>query len=154
MMGQARKVLRIGEILVEHGAISSDERDVILEHQRQHGRPFGDLAERLFGVRPEVVEEAWARQYALLADHVDPARLRPTLPALALVSRRQARQFGVLPVELDTFEVMLCTSESNLARALRFAAWKIGMPAYFVLAEEDALKAAIERVYARGSEAA
>ncbi len=142
-----QRVLRIGEVLIECGAITESQRDQILEAQKARSRPFGDIAERLFNVKPEVVEDAWAAQYAQMADHVDARRLRPDSDALALISARQARQFGVLPVELGGGELMVCTTEQNLVRALRFVGWKIGVPAYFVLADHDSLEAAIERHY-------
>lgn len=148
-----KRVLRIGEILVECGAITEAQRDQILEAQKQRGRPFGDVAERLFNLKPEVVEDAWATQYAQMADHVDARRLRPDSDALALISARQARQFGVLPVEIGGSELMVCTTEGNLVRALRFVGWKIGMPAYFVIADEASLEAAIERHYEAASAA-
>jgi type IV pilus assembly protein PilB len=148
-------VLRIGEILVEKGVITPNQRDEILEIQKRRGRPFGDLAERLFGVRPEAVEDAWARQYAQMADHVDARRLRPEPAALQLVTPRHALQFGVLPVELSGDEVMICTAEDNLPRALRFISWKVGRPAYFVIADLESLERAIQEFYGiKGAEAA
>jgi hypothetical protein len=54
----------------------------------------------------------------------------------------------LLPVEINGDEVMVCTTSDNLARALRFVGWKIGKPAYFVIAEETALERAIQRHYA------
>lgn len=148
---QGKVVLRLGEILVGMGALTPQQRDEILETQRRGGRPFGLIAEQQFGVRPEVVEEAWAVQYGQLADRVDPRRLKPDTFALSLISARQARQFHLLPIESlpDAMggEVTFCTFESNLARALRFVGWRIGKPASFLLADPEPLRMAIERAY-------
>jgi len=148
----ARKlVLRLGEILVGMGALTPFQRDEILMAQRRRARPFGLIAEQLFGVRPETVEEAWAAQYAQMADRVDPRRLRPDPLALGMISRRQARQFHVLPIEVLPEamggEVTFCTFESNLARALRFVGWRVGRPASFVIADPEPLRQAIEKAY-------
>jgi hypothetical protein len=43
----------------------------ILEVQRSSHRPFGDLAERLFGVNPRAVEDAWVQQYVSRTGAVD-----------------------------------------------------------------------------------
>jgi hypothetical protein len=147
-MNTTRRVLRLGELLTARGALTPEQVAEILETQKRRGRPFGDLAERLFGVRPEVVEDAWAEQYAQMADRVDPARLRPQPDALRLVEADQARTFGILPLAVDADEVTLCTTPDNLARALRFVGWRIGKPASFVLAESTALTRAIIRAYA------
>ena len=42
--------LRLGDLLVNRGAMTGQQRDAVLEYQRLTGRPFGELAERLFGV--------------------------------------------------------------------------------------------------------
>jgi MSHA biogenesis protein MshE len=147
-MPTTKNVLRLGELLTARGALTREQVEEILATQKRRGRPFGDLAERMFGVRPEVVEDAWAEQYAQMADRVDAGRLRPDAEALGLIEGAQAREFGLLPVEINGDEVMLCTTPDNLARALRFVGWRIGKPAYFVLAEESALERAIQRHYA------
>lgn len=147
-MPTIRGVLRLGELLKARGALTEAQVQEILDTQRRRGRPFGDLAERMFGVRPEIVEDAWAEQYAQMADHVDPARLRPEADALKLIEPEQAREFTVLPVEINGDEVMVCTTAENLARALRFVGWRIGKPAYFVLADSEKLERAIARSYA------
>lgn len=147
----SKLVLRLGEILVGMGSITPFQRDEILAAQRRGGRPFGLIAEQMFGVRPETVEEAWALQYAQMADRVDPRRLRPDPVAVALITPRQARQFHLLPVEVLPEamggEVTLCTFESNLARALRFVGWRVGRAASFVIADPEPLREAIERAY-------
>ncbi|QOJ00601.1 MAG: hypothetical protein HRU70_08895 [Phycisphaeraceae bacterium] len=146
--------LRIGDILVARGILSDDQRQQVLETQQVVGRPFGDLAERLFGVRPEQVEDAWAEQYAAMAQRVDPTRLRPQRLALELITPRQARQFGVLPVKTEGAELVVCTTAANLARALRFLGWKVGRPACFLIAEPRDLDRMIDLCYGRAEASA
>ena len=139
--------MRLGDLLVRQGVLTEGQRDQILEFQRTHRRPFGELAETLFGVAPEAVEQAWAMQYAMLAESIDP-RVEPVrADALALVSRRQAWQFKVLPLGQAGGEVRVCTTREHLARALRFVGWRVCAPCHFVLAEADHLGEALMSHY-------
>lgn len=135
--------LRLGDLLVAKGVLTAQQRDSVLEYQRLTGRPFGELAERLYGVDQGVIELAWAEQYAAIAPQVDPRTERVDDEALALIDRRQAWQFRVLPLRFDDKEVMIATTQEHLARALRFAGWRIQASCYFVLAEPLALGEAL-----------
>lgn len=139
--------LRIGDVLVEQGILTSDDRDAVLEMQRKVNRPFGVLAEEMFGISPHGVELAWAEQYASVADHVDP-RCEPVDPAVqGLISRRQAWQFGLMPLRYDGEQLILATTKENLPRALRFTGWRFNHLSYLVVAEPDALAEAMMEHY-------
>lgn len=140
-------VLRIGELLVRRGALSAAQRDEVLAEQKRSGRPFGDLAERLFGICPRDVEQAWAEQYAAMVQPIDPRRSSSEPDALATVTGRQAWQFAMLPLRFSSEELIACTTQVHLARALRFAAWKIPSPVRFVLATPEHLGEAMENQY-------
>ncbi len=142
--------LRLGDLLVRRGILTESQRDSVLESQKLTGRPFGELAERLFGVAESSVEQAWAEQYAMIARRIDPRTERIDPDVLTLIDRRQAWQFRVLPVRIDADEVMVCTTQEHLVRALKFAGWKIQAPCYFVLAESLALGEALVRHYPMG----
>ena len=139
--------IRLGDLLVKRGAISTAQRDAILDYQRLTGRPFGELAEKLFAVREGDIEQAWAEQYAGLARVVDPRAENIDPEVLPLIDRRQAWQFRMLPLRFDGQELMVCTTERHLVRALRFAGWKIRAQCYFVIAESQALGEALTRYY-------
>lgn len=139
--------VRLGEILVERGVLTSEQRGQVLEQQRVSGRPFGLLAEEMFGVCPRDVEGAWASQYARRAEWVENGEIEPGCEALETIETRQAWQFGVVPVGLDGEGLVLATTEDRLARALRFAGWRIGMPCRFVMCDEDRLLELISAHY-------
>lgn len=143
-------VLRLGDLLVRNGVLTTDQRDFILEQQREMGRPFGELAERLFGVSAADVEQAWAEQYAALSAPVDPRRYRPNAELLGRVTKRQAWQFEVLPLKHEGDELLLCTTQENLPRAMKFAGWRLGEAVSFVLASPKALGEALEKHYPMG----
>jgi type IV pilus assembly protein PilB len=139
--------IRLGDLLVRNGALTEAQRDSVLDYQRLTGRPFGELAERLFGVGQRAVEDAWAEQYSMIARRVDP-RSEPIDPeALALIERRQAWQFRLLPLHYEAAELVLCTTQDNLVRALKFAGWRIQAQVYFVLSDPLALGEALTRHY-------
>lgn len=139
--------LRLGTLLIERGALTSADVDVILAEQQQTGEPFGALCERLFGIDPAVIESAWAEQYTALTRTVQLDSEPVEDKALELVTRRQAWQFGVFPIRFDGDELMMATTTEHLARALRFATNVIGVPVYLVIASAEDLGSALQRHY-------
>ena len=131
--------VRLGDILVERGLLTEAQRERILEHQRVHARPFGLLAEEMFGVSPRAVERAWAAQFARIAEWIRVEAEEPGGDALGMIENRQAWQFGILPVRIEYEELVIATTEDRLARALRFSGWRIPMQCRFVLCEEEPL---------------
>ncbi len=140
--------VRLGDLLVARGVISEDQRQRILSVQAHSARPFGVIAERLFGIDPRGIEQAWAAQFATLAEHIDPRQCWPTPEVLQLIERRQAWQFRVLPLRYEDSELIVCTAEPFLARALRFVGWRIASPVSFVIAEPEALGESLSKWYA------
>lgn len=143
------KHVRIGDLLVAKGVLSPAQRDLILDEQRRHHRPFGVLAENIFGVHPEAIESAWSEQFAAAAEWIDPTTIETIAPELlGLVERRQAWQFGVLPWRLEGDELTVVSTPTHLPRAMRFVGWRIALPASFVLAETEPMGRALNRWYA------
>jgi len=139
--------VRLGDILVERGVLTCEQRGRVLEQQRVSGRPFGLLADERYAAWPRDVEWAWATPYASRAEWVDPDTARPGPEALEALDARQAWQFGIVPVGIDGDGLVLATTEDRLARALRFAGWRIGMPSRFVMCDEDQMFELISRHY-------
>ena len=139
--------VRLGQLLVESGGLTSRQVDAIVAEQERAGEPFGLLAERLYGVDPQRIEEAWAQQYAGLTRTVNPEVEVFDEKAVALVTRRQAWQFRVLPLRFEGRELIIATTERHLRRALRFATNVIGIPVFFVMADSLALGRALCQRY-------
>jgi hypothetical protein len=135
--------MRLGEVLAEAGVLTPEQIQRVLDVQRDTHEPFGLISERLFDVPPARIEEAWATQYAAMTRRLDPAVESFCDRALAMVTRRQAWQFRVLPVRFDGQELLLATTRRHLRRALRFVTNVLGVPAYLVLAEPRALGEAL-----------
>ncbi|MBX3390350.1 MAG: hypothetical protein KF691_12950 [Phycisphaeraceae bacterium] len=132
-------VLRLGDLLVRQGVLTQQQVEDILTEQRAVGRPFGELAEHLFGVSAQDVERAWAEQYSQITGEYNLHSARFEADALASVTPRQAWQFRVLPVRFSGDELTVCTTKNHLARALRFVGWKIENPCHFVISSPEEL---------------
>ncbi|MFG0275573.1 MAG: hypothetical protein ACF8QF_10990 [Phycisphaerales bacterium] len=139
--------MRIGELMVRKGLLTEEQVEAILTEQLERGGAFGALAEELFGIGEPEVEDAWAEQYAIFAEQIDPRAEAPTADALALIDRRQAWQFRLMPLRVEGSEVVFVTTTSHLARALRFAIRHVESPAYFVLTAPGALAEALQSHY-------
>ena len=139
--------IRLGELLVQQGAISAQQRDEILELQKGSRRPFGVIAEERFGVAPGDIEQAWAAQYALIAPRIDPATIEIEVGVLELITKRQAWQFGLIPVADLGEEIQFVTSRESLARALRFVGWRMPNLCTFAICDLETLKRGLDTHY-------
>ncbi len=139
--------IRLGDVLVQLGAISEEQRAEVLAAQATSGRPFGALAEEMFGVSPKVVERAWAAQYTELTGRVTLGDEHADHEVQPLIERRQAWQFLVLPLRFESGELVIATTEAYLPRAMRFVGWALGVDASFVIAEEEDLLAHLGEAY-------
>jgi hypothetical protein len=139
--------LRLGEILMRKGVMTPGQVEAVLEAQKRLKRPFGELAEEMFGVHNEHLEEAWADQYESLTARVDPIVERSDPATRAMVTTRQAWQFRVVPLRMDGSELMVCTSREHLPRALRFCYRHFGPQCYFVLCSAAQLIEALVKFY-------
>ena len=137
--------VRIGETMIQLGLLREEQVEAILESQLEQHRPFGELAEKMFGLSEADVEHAWSKQYAQIAEQIDPNDMAVDAWAASLVDRRQAWQFRILPIRRDGSEVMVATTAEHLPRAMRFALRMLREPCYFVIAEEEALGEALCR---------
>ena len=139
--------LRIGDILVQLGVLSEHDRQTILDQQRTVAKPFGELAERLFAISPDIIEDAWARQYEQIAGTINPMHFEIDPSANNCITARQAWQFRILPIRFEQGELMLATTRQNLPRALRFSATQMPEMCFFVTAEPEDLAKGLQRSY-------
>src|SRR5688572_13806132 len=112
----------IGKLLVEQGVLTPEQVKQILEAQRTSHRPFGDLAERLFGVEPKAIEDAWVQQYVSRTGAVDLDTVPFDPACLRLLTVRQAWQFHLFPLNRDADSIQMAAPANNLVRAVNFAA--------------------------------
>jgi len=140
--------IQIGQLLVEQGVLTEKQVEQIIKIQKTSHRPFGDLAERLFGIDPRAVEDAWVEQYVRAVGVVDLSQIEIESEALRTLNRRQAWQFHLLPLYRDQeaadetagANLNLATTSDSLVRAVNFASRKLSDPVYFLIAERTQLR--------------
>ena len=139
-MPQTHKGIPIGELLVRQGVLDERQVEHILTVQKTSHRPFGDLAERLYGVSPQLVEDAWVEQYVHAAGVTDLEELQFDENCLRVINRRQAWQFHVLPVHHDEqLNLNVATDAQNLVRAVNFSSRRIDEAIHMLVADRDQL---------------
>ena len=139
--------IKIGEILIEQGVLSERQVRHILTVQRSVSRPFGDLAERLYGVDPRAIEDAWVEQYVQFAGRVDLTEIEADAKCLREINRRQAWQFHMLPLGREDDHLNIATTAEGLVRAVNFASRKFNEPVYFMIAEKGQLREFLMKHY-------
>ncbi|MEM6315713.1 MAG: hypothetical protein AAF743_16620 [Planctomycetota bacterium] len=137
----------IGELLVKRGLLTDEQVAHILDVQRDGGGAFGDLAERLYGIDAVAVEDAWIEQYKLIAGETDLDQIEVDEQCLRLINRRQAWQFGIVPVSREAGLLSVATDADNLVRGLNFSTRHFAEPVSMLLAERTQLREFLERHY-------
>jgi hypothetical protein len=139
--------IQIGQLLIEQGVLTPSQVQQIIQVQKTSHRPFGDLAERLFGIDPRAVEDAWVEQYIRTAGIVDLEKIRIETDALRVLNRRQAWQFHLLPLHRDDNNLNIATCGDDLVRSVNFAVRKLDDPIYFLIAERQQLREFLMKHY-------
>ena len=102
------KGIQIGQLLIEQGVLTAKQVEHILKVQKMSHRPFGDLAERLFGISPQAVEDAWVQQYLRIAPTVyRPSPLKESSVSSSLGSEPPNRSTASRAIHCSRFGRML-----------------------------------------------
>ena len=141
------KGIQIGQLLIEQGVLTNKQVEHILRVQKVSHRPFGDLAERLYNISPQAVEDAWVQQYLRMVGTIDLDDQKFDEQCLRLLNRRQAWQFHLLPISRGDENLNIATDAESLVRAVNFSAKKLDEPIYFQIAERAQLKDFLMRHY-------
>lgn len=154
--------LKIGELLVQQGAITAEQLAHALDVQAAIGRPLGDLCERLFDLDPQAADTAWAEQFATsqlprdISDEVVDSR------CVGMLRPRQAWQFRLMPLRFEALpadhvtprHLVLATTSDGLRRAMNFAARSFTVPPSLIVATPASLRAVLAVYYPVSSDLA
>jgi len=145
MSGQLHE--RLGTILLKHGQLTATQVSLVLAQQTQSPRPFGELAQRMFGLDRGAVEAAWVEQYLQYGTEVD-LRTQPIDPEVkGVVTRRQAWQFLLLPLRREEGQLILATTAGRLPRAVTFAWRRLREPVRIVVVPQPQLEDYLQTHY-------
>ena len=111
-MAELRKKLRLGELLVQQGLISTDQLAIALAEQRRSNIPIGRLLVRLGFVTETAIRDIMARSIG--QESIDLSQVVADSEALKMVPQEFARRHRVLPIAWDVDERALTVATSGL----------------------------------------
>jgi type II secretory ATPase GspE/PulE/Tfp pilus assembly ATPase PilB-like protein len=104
-MAELRRKLRLGDLLVQQGLISTDQLAIALAEQRRSNVPIGRLLVRLGFVTETAIRDIMARTIG--HESIDLTQVVADSEALRLVPQEFARRNRVLPIAYDPSEHVL-----------------------------------------------
>ncbi|MCA9208067.1 MAG: pilus assembly protein PilB, partial [Planctomycetales bacterium] len=144
-------VRRIGQILIDLGFISDEQRDMLLEEQQQQpGELLGKIAEEMGLITDDQLAQALAEQMGMQVIALGDL----TLPAdvLAKVTETMAQLYRVIPVRFEDNRLTVATCDpQNLSIQDELRTF-LGYDIEMVVATEREIKATLGRFYASESE--
>jgi general secretion pathway protein E/type IV pilus assembly protein PilB len=111
-MAEQRKKLRLGELLVQQGLISTDQLSIALAEQRHNNVPIGRLLVRLGFVTESAIRDIMARTIG--QESIDLAQVVADSEALRMVPQEFARRHRVLPIAFDPAERVLTLATTEI----------------------------------------
>ncbi len=111
-MAEQRKKLRLGELLVQQGLITTDQLSIALAEQRHNNVPIGRLLVRLGFVTESAIRDIMARTIG--QESIDLAQVVADPEALKLVTQDFARRNRVLPIAYDPAEQVLTVATTEI----------------------------------------
>ena len=139
--------LRIGEVLMESGYITSDQMDKALAYQKEHrDKRVGQILIELGFVTESQVLEALAQRLGL--DIVAIGSLTPDLTATALIPRELAERQNLLAVGFEGEQLVVVTNDPLNYFALEEVRQLTGKETLVRLSELAPLQKAIAYYYA------
>ena len=111
-MAEQRKKLRLGELLVQQGLITTDQLSIALAEQRHNNIQIGRLLVRLGFVTESAIRDIMARTIG--QESIDLAQVVADTEALKLVNQDFARRNRVLPIAFDANEQVLTIATTEI----------------------------------------
>ena len=111
-MAEQRKKLRLGELVVQQGLITTDQLSIALAEQRHNNIPIGRLLVRLGFVTESAIRDVMARTIG--QESIDLAQVVADPEALKFVPQDFARRNRVLPIAYDPAEQLLTVATTEI----------------------------------------
>jgi len=111
-MAEQRKKLRLGELLVQQGLITTDQLSIALAEQRHNNVPIGRLLVRLGFATESAIRDIMARTIG--QESIDLTQVVADPEALKLVNQDFARRNRVLPIAFDPAEQVLTIATTEI----------------------------------------
>jgi len=142
--------LKLGELLVQGGIITAEQRDAALAEQRRSGKKLGQTLISLGFLREEELLSFLSRQ--LKVPLIDLARFPLTRPVVTLVPETHARRFRVIALEQKGNSLVLGMADPLDLLAQDEIARVVQRDISPAIVREGELLAAFDRMYRRSDE--
>ena len=138
----ARQQKKLGEILVELGALKAGDVDKGLAHGKAKGMRIGDALIDLGLVPEPVVYKALATQHGL--EYVDLEKVTPPANATQLIPPDQMRKHKIVPLAVEGNRVRVAIHDPLNLEALEVLRFRLNKDIRPVLAPKSKLEAMVE----------
>jgi hypothetical protein len=132
----------LGALLVPRGFLTGDELQHVLSLQRRSGERLGEIVVRLGLISDSDLVELLAEQ--LRMPTIDLDRVTIDWAVARLISKTEARTFGILPVRRDNDHIDVAIADPTDKRAPDFLARQLDAPIRLYLATRAAIDAAVD----------
>lgn len=137
----------IGQIMIARGLLNQEQVDHLLDHQTRDHRPFGQLAQGMYGVPEEAVCACLASQIIPECPRVKLCQEPSEPELLELLSPSEAWEHLVLPLRETEAGLVCATTREALPGAIALLQRRTNMPFRFVLADLHLLEQFIAERY-------
>ena len=141
-MAEQRKKLRLGELLVQQGLISTDQLAIALAEQRHTNIPLGRLLVRLGFVTETAIRDIMARTIG--QESIDLAQVVADPEALRLVPQEFARRNRILPIAFRPQEQMLTVATTEIFNVVAMDQLRAMLGSEFEIKTQLAAEAQLE----------
>jgi len=142
---QASEHKRIGELLLEKGYITTEQRDRALEEQKTTGLRLGKMLMQLGFMTEERLIEILSAQLEIPSMSLGDLNIKPEV--LQLLTEDFCRAYKVIPISIKGKVLTLAMHDPSSQRTLDHIRFKVQMEIDPVMATEKEISEAINRVY-------
>jgi type II secretory ATPase GspE/PulE/Tfp pilus assembly ATPase PilB-like protein len=111
-LAEQRKKLRLGELLVQQGLVTTDQLAIALAEQRHNNVPIGRLLVRLGFITETSIRDIMARTIG--QESIDLSQVVADPEALRLVPQEFARRNRILPIAYDHTDQVLTLATTEI----------------------------------------
>ena len=111
-MAEQRKKLRLGELMVQQGLITTDQLAIALAEQRHNNIPLGRLLVRLGFVTETAIRDIMARTIG--QESIDLSQVIADPEALSLIPQEFARRNRILPIAFHPQDQVLTVATTEI----------------------------------------
>ena len=141
-MAEQRKKLRLGELLVQQGLITTDQLAIALAEQRHNNIPLGRLLVRLGFVTETAIRDIMARTIG--QESIDLSQVVADPEALRLVPQEFARRNRILPIAFHPREQILTVATTEIFNVVAMDQLRAMLGAAFEIKTQLAAEAQLE----------